>query len=123
MEVTAKARFLRMSPRKARLLADMVRGSDVPEALQVLKYMPKSAAPVLAKVIESAAANADHRLGLDADQLYIKKVTVDGGPVLKRYRPVPMGRAHRIRRRTCHIRVVLDERAPQSAGRAKKGSS
>ncbi len=110
MEVTAKARYIRMSPRKARLVADMVRGTDVSTALQYLKYTAKSAAPVLAKVIASAAANADNEQGLDADQLYIKKVTVDGGPTLKRYRPAPMGRAQRIRRRTCHIRVVLDER-------------
>jgi len=110
MEVTAKARYIRMSPRKARLIADMVRGSDVSPALQLLKYTAKSAAPVLAKVIESAVANADNNLGLDADQLYIKKVAVDGGPALKRFRAAPMGRAQRILRRTCHIRVVLDER-------------
>ena len=99
-----------MSPRKARLVADMVRGCNVSMALQQLKYTAKRAAPVLAKVIASAAANADNEQGIDTEQLYIKKVTVDGGPTLKRYRPAPMGRAQRIRRRTCHIRVVLDER-------------
>jgi len=114
MEVTATAKYIRMSPRKARLVADMVRGNDVPTALQLLKYTPKSAAGVMAKVIESAAANADNELGVEAEQLYVKKVTVDGGPILKRFRPAPMGRAHRIRRRTCHIRVVLDERAGES---------
>ena len=85
----------------------------MPRALQVLKYTPKSAASVLAKVIASAVANADNELGIDAEQLYVKKVTVDVGPTMKRFRPAPMGRAHRIRRRSCHLNVVLDERAAQ----------
>jgi len=106
MEVRATARYIRMSPRKVRLVADMIRGRGVPEALNLLRYTPKSAAGMLAKVIDSATASADNEHGLDAEQLYVKKVTVDGGPTLKRYRPAPMGRAHRIRRRTCHVRVV-----------------
>lgn len=109
MEVMARARFIRMGPRKARLVADLVRGQQVPHSLQLLKYSSKTAAPVLAKVIESAVANADNEYGLDAEQLYVKEIVVDGGPTLKRIRPQPMGRAYRIRKRSCHIRVVLDE--------------
>ncbi len=109
MEVVAKAQFIRMGPRKVRLVADQVRGVDDPQSLQILKYSPKAAADVLAKVIRSAAANADNEYSLDAEQLYVKKITVDEGPTLKRIRPQPMGRAYRIRKRMCHIRVVLDE--------------
>jgi large subunit ribosomal protein L22 len=109
MEVMARAQFIRMGPRKVRLLADLVRGQGVQKSLQILKYSTKTAATALAKVIQSAAANADNEYGLDAEQLYVKTVTIDGGPTLKRIRPQPMGRAYRIRKRMCHIRVVLDE--------------
>lgn len=110
MEAVAKAKFVRISPRKARLVADAVRGMKVGEALNKLKFTPKKAAGLFAKVISSAVANATNGSNVDADKLYIKQAFVDGGPTLKRWRPRAMGRAFIIRKRTSHITVVLDER-------------
>ncbi|MCF8042654.1 MAG: 50S ribosomal protein L22 [Desulfarculaceae bacterium] len=110
MEAVAKAKFVRISPRKARLVADAVRGMKVGEALDKLKFTPKKAAGLFVKVISSAVANATNDSNVDADNLYIKKAFVDGGPTLKRWRPRAMGRAYIIRKRTSHITVVLDER-------------
>ena len=110
MEAVAKAKFVRISPRKARLVADAVRGMKVGEALDKLKFTPKKAAGLFSKVISSAVANATNDSNVDADNLYIKQAFVDGGPTLKRWRPRAMGRAYIIRKRTSHITVVLDER-------------
>jgi len=110
MEAVAKAKFVRISPRKARLLADAVRGMKVGEALNKLKFTPKKAAGLMAKVINSAVANATTDSNVDVDNLYVKKAFVDGGPTLKRWRPRAMGRAFIIRKRTSHITVVVDER-------------
>ncbi len=110
MEAVAKAKYVRISPRKVRLVADAVRGMKVGEALNKLQFTPKKAAVLMSKVINSAVANASQRPDVDVDQLYIKKAFVDGGPTLKRWRPRAMGRAYIIRKRTSHITVVLDER-------------
>ena len=110
MEVKAQARFLRISPRKARLAVDLVRGRRVEEALNQLRYLPQRSAKVLTKVVRSALSNAEQNPGIDVDTLYVKKAFVDGGPSLKRWTPRAMGRATRILKRTCHITVVLDER-------------
>jgi large subunit ribosomal protein L22 len=110
MEAVAKAKYVRISPRKVRLVADAVRGMKVGEALNKLQFTPKKAAVLITKVINSAVANASQRPDVDVDQLYIKKAFVDGGPTLKRWRPRAMGRAYIIRKRTSHITVVLDER-------------
>jgi large subunit ribosomal protein L22 len=110
MEAVAKAKFVRISPRKARLVADAIRGMNVGEALSRLEFTPKKAALLVTKVLKSAVANASQNQSVDVDRLYVKKAFVDGGPVLKRWRPRAMGRAYIIRKRTSHITVVLDEK-------------
>ncbi len=111
METRAIHRFARISPRKVRLVADVVRGMDVPEAVEVLKVTQKRAAPMLSRVILSAVSNAkEMKASTDEDNLFIKTILVDGGPTLRRWLPRAHGRATRIRKRTAHITVVLDER-------------
>ncbi len=109
MEAKAHAKQIRISPQKARLVADLVRGKDVETAINTLRFMPKKGARILRKVIESALANASQNEGIDVDTLYIKTIFVDGGPTLKRIRPRAQGRASRILKRSSHITVVLDE--------------
>ncbi len=109
MEAKAVGKYIRISPQKARLVADVVRGMDVDQAVTTLRFMPKKGAPLLRKVIESALANATQDEQIDVDNLYIKKIFIDGGPSLKRIRPRAMGRATGIIKRTSHITVVLDE--------------
>ncbi|MCK5196483.1 MAG: 50S ribosomal protein L22 [Desulfobulbaceae bacterium] len=109
MEAKSIAKSIRISPQKARLVADLVRGNDVESAINTLRFMPKKAARIIRKLIESAVANANQNEAIDVDTLYIKKVYVDGGPMLKRIRPRAMGRASRILKRSSHITVVLDE--------------
>lgn len=109
MEAKAVARYIRISPQKARLVADVVRGREVEEAINTLRFMPKKGAEILRKVIESALANASQNSAIDVDTLYVKSVFIDGGPTLKRIRPRAMGRANRILKRTSHITVVLEE--------------
>jgi len=109
METKAVAKYIRISPQKARLVADVVRGMDVDTAITTLKFMPKKGARLLRKVIESAVANAIQTEKVDADTLYVKTIMIDGGPMLKRFRPRAMGRATRILKRTSHITVVVDE--------------
>ncbi|MCD6518657.1 MAG: 50S ribosomal protein L22 [Anaerolineae bacterium] len=111
LEVRAVAKYIRMSPRKVRLVADLVRGMDVNEALTLLRFTPKAAAKVVAKAIASAAANAEENYGLSTDDLYIAKITVDEGPTLKRGRAGARGRFKPILKRSSHITVVLAERA------------
>lgn len=112
MEARAINRNVPTSPRKMRLVADMIRGQKVSKALALLKFQPNAGAPILRKVLLSAIANwqranEDAEIG-DAD-LYVKTVFVDGGRMLKRLRPAPQGRAHRIRKRSNHITLVVDE--------------
>ncbi len=109
MEAKAIGSYIRISPQKARLIADVVRGMNADKAITTLRFMPKKGAVILRKIIESAVANASQDDQIDIDNLYIKKVTVDGGPSLKRIRPRAMGRATGIIKRTSHITVVLDE--------------
>jgi len=109
METKAVAKYIRISPRKVRLVADVVRGMDVETAITTLRFMPKKGARILRKVIESAVANADQMETIDLDSLFIKEIQVNGGPMLKRFRPRAMGRATRILKRTSHITVVVDE--------------
>lgn len=105
----AKARYIRMSPRKVRLVIDVVRGLPVAEAVRKLEMMPQSAVRPVLKVIQSAAANGENNLKLKKDDLYIKSVVADQGPTLKRWRARAMGRAAMIRKRTTHITVVLSD--------------
>ena len=109
MEAKSIAKNIRISPQKARLVADLIRGNNVESAITTLRFMPKKAARIIRKLIESAVANANQNEAIDVDTLYIKKVFVDGGPMLKRIRPRAMGRASRILKRSSHIIVVLDE--------------
>lgn len=109
MEVRATDKYIRMSSRKARLVADLVRGKAVSEALSILEYTPKAASIYFFKLINSAVANAGSRGSVDVDTLYVKTIFVDPGPTLKRFRAGPQGRGLRILKRTCHISVILDE--------------
>ena len=108
METKAIARYIRMSPQKVRLVADTIRGKKVPEALATLDYTPKAAARVVRKVLASAAANVEHNLKAEnSEEFRVAVITVDGGPMLKRFRPRAMGRAAKIWKKTSHITVVL----------------
>ncbi|WP_163339996.1 50S ribosomal protein L22 [Desulfopila sp. IMCC35008] len=109
MEARAVGKYIRISPQKARLVADVVRGMSVDQAITTLRFMPKKGAGILRKVIESAVANATQDDQADVDNLYVKTIMIDGGPSLKRIRPRAMGRATGIIKRTSHITVVLDE--------------
>ena len=103
--------FSRIAPRKARMIADLVRGRDAIDAIQLLQFTPKAGAPVLKKLIESAVANA-RQGGLDVDSLFVSKATVDKGPnkFMRRWRPRAMGRATRVTKGVSHIVIELDER-------------
>ena len=103
----ATAKFVRIAPRKARLVADEVRGKSVPEAVTILQFTNKRAAGIVGDVIKSAAANAEHNDDADVDALFVRDVRVDEGPTIKRFRARAMGRATMIRKRTSHISVVL----------------
>ncbi len=110
MEAKAKLRFCRVAPRKARIIADMIRGRNVEEAISLLEFTPKKSAQILRKVLHSAIANAEDTGDVDVDRLFVKTITVDQGPTLKRYRPRAQGRAFRINKKTSHIVLVVDER-------------
>lgn len=110
MEVRAVARYIRMSPQKVRLVVDLVRGMDVDEALDILRFTSKAAAKPVAKVIRSAAANAEENYELDLEDLYIAHIVADEGPTLKRGRFGARGRFKPILKRSSHITVVLSER-------------
>jgi large subunit ribosomal protein L22 len=104
----ASLRFLRIAPRKVRLVADEVRGQKVGDALAMLKYTPQSAAQPLAKLLRSAVANAEQKGGrVDVDALFVKTLTVDGGPKMRRFMPRAMGRAYRVEKKTSHVYVEL----------------
>jgi large subunit ribosomal protein L22 len=111
---TAKARFVRVSASKARRVIDLVRGKPVAEALDILRWAPQQASGPVAKVIASAAANAQNNNGLDPSTLVVATLTADEGPTAKRIRPRAQGRAFRIRRRTSHITVVVESRQEKS---------
>jgi large subunit ribosomal protein L22 len=113
-EVRAQAKYVRISPRKARLVAEHIRGRSVPEARAVLAFTSREAAGVLQKVLQSAVSNAEANHGIAEDRLYVKTTYVDGGPVMKRWRARARGRVARIRKRTCHITVTLVERPEAS---------
>lgn len=106
-EAIATARFIRMSPSKVRRVVDLIRGRHVEDARRVLRFTERGAAHEVAKVLDSAIANAENNRGLPADELLVARAWVDEGPTLKRFRPRAMGRATRVRKRTCHISVVV----------------
>jgi large subunit ribosomal protein L22 len=106
-EVTAQLKYLRTSPRKLRLIVDLIRGKRVSRALENLAVLNKKQAHTMAKLVNSAIANATNNHSLKADDLVIKTITVDGGPVLKRFMPKAHGRATPVRERTSHVKLVL----------------
>ena len=109
--VTARARYVRISPMKVRRVVDMIRGLPATEALNVLKFAPQAASENVYKVVASAIANAEHNAHLrDKDRLFVAQAYVDEGPTMKRFRPRAQGRAYRIRKRTSHITVVVESR-------------
>ena len=120
-EVKAVAKWVRMSPRKARLVIEHIRGRSVPEARTVLAFTQRAAAREIEKVLSSAVANAEANHDLDGDELVVAAAYVDEGPAMKRWRPRARGRAARIRKPTCHITVKLTtvERAPEPAPKAE----
>ena len=109
MEVKAISRYVRISPQKVRMIADAIKGKPVEAGLNILKFMPQKAAGIVEKVVQSAAANADHNHGLDVDTLVINNLIVDQGPSLKRFRARARGRGARILKKTSHITVILAE--------------
>jgi large subunit ribosomal protein L22 len=114
-EVRAEAKWVRISPRKARLVAEHIRGRSVPEARAVLAFTSREAARAIEKVLHSAVSNAEANHGLSEDGLYIKEAYVNAGPMLKRWRPRARGRVARIHKRTCHITVLLAQAATEEA--------
>ncbi|MDR5659547.1 50S ribosomal protein L22 [Serpentinicella sp. ANB-PHB4] len=110
MEAKALASHVRIAPRKAQQVVDLIRGKQVDEALAILKYVPRGAAPVVEKLVKSAIANAENNHNMNRDQLYVEEAYANQGPTMKRFRPRAMGRATTIRKRTSHIGVVLREK-------------
>jgi large subunit ribosomal protein L22 len=110
MEARAIARYVRVSPRKARLIVDLIRGKSVPDAQAILRFSPQAASEVVEKVLNSAVANAERNLHTPAENLIVSTTYVDEGPTIKRIRPRAMGRAFRINKRTSHITVIVKQR-------------
>jgi large subunit ribosomal protein L22 len=120
---TAKARFVRVSASKARRVIDLVRGKSVDEALDILRWAPQAASEPVAKVIASAAANAQNNAGLDPTTLVVATVYADEGPTAKRIRPRAQGRAFRVRKRSSHITVIVESRPPKDKGTSAASSA
>ncbi|MDY0190643.1 MAG: 50S ribosomal protein L22 [Desulfuromonas sp.] len=110
MEAKAKLRYVRMSAQKARLVVDMIRGKNVQDALNILRFSPQKPAGIVSELVKSAVANAEQKGVSDVDAMYVKAITVDQGPALKRFIPRAQGRASKIRKPTSHVQVVLDEK-------------
>ena len=110
MEAKAHLRYARISPRKVKIVNDLIRNKSVPAAFAILANTPKAASPILAKLLKSAVANAENNHGMDTSRLYISEITVGPGPTLKRIMPRAHGRAYSILKRTSHITVVLKEK-------------
>jgi large subunit ribosomal protein L22 len=110
MEASAKLSSVRLSPRKTRLVVDLVRGKQIQDALNILRFSPQPSAKLISKLLSSAVANAEQKGASDVDRLFVKVISVDGGAVMKRFLPRAMGRASKIRKPTSHISVVLAEK-------------
>ncbi|GAA3365328.1 MULTISPECIES: 50S ribosomal protein L22 [Saccharopolyspora] len=120
----ARARFVRVTPMKARRVVELIKGRSASEALAVLQFAPQAASGPVSKVLASAVANAENNQSLDPDTLWVHRAYVDEGPTLKRFQPRAQGRAYRIRKRTAHITIEVESR-PKAAGKTKsqKGSA
>jgi large subunit ribosomal protein L22 len=110
MQAKAVARTVRIAPRKARLVVDLIRGKQVGEAVAILKLTQKAASPILEKLLNSAIANAEHNYDMDINNLLVAEAFVDEGPTMKRFRPRAQGRASQINKRTSHITIVVSEK-------------
>lgn len=110
MEAKAVAKYVRIAPRKVRVVMDLIRGKDVAEAFAILKFTPKAGADVIEKVLKSAVANAENNFDMDIDRLYVSTAFVDQGPTLKRIHPRSRGQAFKILKRTSHVTVIVEER-------------
>ena len=110
MEAKAVAKYVRIAPRKVRVVMDLIRGKDVAEAFAILKFTPKVGADAIEKVLKSAVANAENNFDMDVENLYVSSAYVDQGPTLKRIHPRSRGQAFKILKRTSHITVVVEER-------------
>jgi large subunit ribosomal protein L22 len=110
MEVKAKLRFVRIGTQKIRLVADQIRGKSVNEVMRILAFHDQKAGKIMKKLVESAVANAEVKQVIDVDNLYVKTVYADEGPVIKRFMPCSQGRATEIKKRSSHVNLVLDER-------------
>ncbi|WP_030176135.1 50S ribosomal protein L22 [Spirillospora albida] len=120
MEARAQARFIRVTPMKARRVVDLIRGLPAAEAQAVLRFAPQAAGEPVGKVLASAIANAEHNFKLDTDTLVVSSAWVDEGPTLKRFRPRAQGRAYRINKRTSHITVVVAPKDEVASAGGKK---
>ena len=109
-ETRARVKYIRIAPRKVRLVVDLIRGKKIGEALAILKLTPRGASPVVEKVLKSAIANAENNHNMDVERLFVKEIFVDPGPTLKRFHPRAQGRAYSIMKRTSHITVVVAEK-------------
>ena|SRR6201991_2629209 len=123
MEARAQARFIRVTPRKARRVVDLIRGMPAAEAQAVLRFAPQAASEPVGKVLASAIANAEHNNKLDADTLVVSRAWVDEGPTLKRFRPRAQGRAYRVNKRTSHITVIVESRPEGVGAGSRKGGA
>ena len=110
MEAKATAKYVRISPRKVKIVCDLIRGKSVPQATAILMATPKAASEVLVKVLKSAAANAENNHQMDPEKLYVSETYANPGPIIKRIMPRAQGRAYRINKRTSHVTVVVKER-------------
>ena len=110
MEAKACAKHIRISPRKARQVVDLIRGKSVQEAYSILKFTPHKGSAIVTKVLKSAVANAEHNYDMDVENLFVSTAYVDQGPSIKRYKPHAMGRADGIKKRTSHITIMVSER-------------
>ena len=121
--VRAQAKWVRTSARKARIVLDHIRGRSVPEARTILAFTPRAAATDIEKVLRSAVANAEANMGLDGDELVVEAAYADEGPTLKRWKPRARGRVNRIRKRTCHVTLVLVEQPEEHAPRRHRSQA
>ena len=110
MEAKATLKYARISARKVKIVADLIRGKNVDEALAIVKFTPKASSDIIEKLLKSAIANAENNQGMSAENLYIEECYASQGPIMKRIKPRAQGRAYRIEKRTSHITVVLNER-------------
>ena len=110
MEARAQVKYARISPRKVKVVCDIIRGKDVNTARAILLSTPKAASEIMVKLLKSAVSNAENNLGLDSANLYVSETYADPGPILKRMQPVSKGRGYRINKRTSHITIVVKEK-------------